>query len=77
MSLARGCVWPNGILGMQAELVALEGMLAVCSYCKRMRAADGSWAPLERYIERHSKAEVSHGVCPECYEKVLKPQIDR
>ncbi len=63
------------ILGLQAELLALEGLLAVCSYCKRMRAADGSWGSLERYIERHSKAEFSHGVCPECYEKHLKPQL--
>jgi len=37
--------------------------------------AIGSWGSLERYIERHSKAEFSHGVCPECYEKHLKPQL--
>ncbi len=63
------------ILGLQAELLALEGLLAVCSYCKRLRAADGSWGSLERYIEQHSTAEFSHGVCPECYEKHLKPQL--
>jgi phosphoserine phosphatase RsbU/P len=64
------------ILGLQAELLALEGMLSVCSYCKRMRAADGSWGSLERYIEQHSKAEFSHGVCPDCYDRVLRPQIE-
>jgi hypothetical protein len=32
---------------------------------------------LERYIERHSKVEVADGVCPECYEKHLKPQMGR
>jgi len=63
------------ILGLQAELLALEGLLSVCSYCKRLRATDGSWGSLERYIEQHSTAEFSHGVCPECYEKHLKPQL--
>jgi len=47
----------------------------VCSYCKRMRDMDGTWGSLERYIEQHSKAEFSHGVCPDCYETRLKPQL--
>src|SRR5881628_2240461 len=57
------------------ELSTLEGLLAVCSYCKRIRQPDGSWGSLERYIEQRSKAEFSHGVCPECYEKHLKPRV--
>jgi DNA-binding response OmpR family regulator len=63
------------ILGLRAELLALEGLLSVCSYCKRMRSADGAWGSLERYIEQHSKAEFTHGICPDCYEKHLKPQL--
>jgi DNA-binding response OmpR family regulator len=63
------------ILGLREELLALEGLLAVCSYCKRMRDMDGTWGSLERYIEQHSKAEFSHGVCPDCYETRLKPQL--
>jgi len=63
------------ILGLRAELLALEGLLSVCSYCKRMRSAEGNWGSLERYIEKHSTAEFSHGVCPDCYEKHLKPQL--
>jgi hypothetical protein len=63
------------ILGLREELLALEGLLSVCSYCKRIRSADSSWGTLERYIERHSIAEFSHGVCPDCYEKHLKPQV--
>ena len=63
------------MLGMKEELLALEGLLAVCSYCKRIRNADGGWGSLERYIEQRSKAEFSHGVCPECYDKHLKPQL--
>jgi DNA-binding response OmpR family regulator len=63
------------ILGLRAELLALEGLLAVCSYCKRIRDGDRGWSPLERYVEQHSKAEFTHGVCPDCYEKFLKPQL--
>jgi sigma-B regulation protein RsbU (phosphoserine phosphatase) len=63
------------ILGLREELLALEGLLSVCSYCKRMRNAEGDWGSLERYIEEHSTAEFSHGVCPDCYEKHLKPQL--
>lgn len=63
------------ILTLREHVVALEGLLAVCSYCKRIRNADGGWGSLERYIEKRSKAEFSHGVCPECYEKHLKPQL--
>src|SRR5712692_9660933 len=63
------------ILGLRQELLALEGLLPICSYCKRMRDADGRWSSLERYIEQRSHAEFSHGVCPECYEKHLKPHI--
>ncbi|PYO74549.1 MAG: hypothetical protein DMD67_13420, partial [Gemmatimonadetes bacterium] len=63
------------ILGLREHVVALEGLLAVCSYSKRIRNADGGWGSLERYIEKRSKAEFSHGVCTECYEKHLKPQL--
>ena len=63
------------ILGLREELLALEGLLSVCSYCKRMRNAKGEWGSLERYIEQHSKAEFTDGVCPECYAKHLKPQL--
>jgi len=63
------------ILSLQGKVIALEGLLSVCSYCKRMRNTEGEWGSLERYIEQHSKAEFSHGVCPECYEKHLRPQL--
>ena len=46
------------ILGLREHVVALEGLLAVCSYCKRIRHADGGWGSLERYIEKRSKAEL-------------------
>ena len=64
------------ILGLREELMTLEGLLAMCSYCKRIRDTDGAWTPLERYVEARSAARFSHGVCEDCYEKYLKPQVD-
>ena len=64
------------ILGLRAELTTLEGLLAICSYCKRIRDTDGAWMTLERYVEMHSPARFSHGVCPECSDKYLRSQLD-
>jgi len=65
------------ILGLREELHALEGLLPICSYCKRIRDADGGYGSLERYIEQRSGAEFSHGICPDCYEKHVRPQLER
>src|SRR5258705_2323204 len=64
------------ILGLREELMTLEGLLAMCSYCKRIRDTNGAWTPLERYVEARSGARFSHGVCADSYEKYLRAQID-
>lgn len=48
---------------------ALSGYLPVCAWCKAVREADGHWIPLDRYVEHHSEALVTHGMCPRCYER--------
>lgn len=48
----------------------LEGFIAICSYCKRIRSDAQQWEQMERYISDHSHAEFSHGICPDCFEKV-------
>lgn len=63
------------ILGLRHELLALEGLLPICSYCKRLRDTDGRWMSLENYVEARSAAQFSHGVCPDCYETHLKPRV--
>jgi len=65
------------ILGLREELHALEGLLPICSYCKRIRDDAQQWSSLERYIEARSQAEFSHGVCPDCYAKYVQPQLDK
>jgi len=47
----------------------LEGIIPICSYCKKIRDDQQSWQQLENYITEHSEAIFSHGVCPECAEK--------
>lgn len=65
------------ILGLHQELQRLQGLLPICSYCKKIRDDVGTWAPVEQYIERRSEAQFSHGVCPDCYTTVVLPQLDR
>ena len=43
----------------------LEGILPVCSFCKKIRA-DNRWVPIDSYIRDHSEADFSHSICPQC-----------
>ena len=49
-----------------AEVKTLRGLLPACSHCKKIRDDQGRWHSIELYIEQHSEARVSHGICPEC-----------
>ncbi|MCX6135350.1 MAG: response regulator [Ignavibacteriales bacterium] len=64
------------ILGLQREIKQLQGLLPICSYCKRIREEDMTWLPIEKYITQRTDALFSHGVCPDCYEQHLRPEID-
>jgi DNA-binding response OmpR family regulator len=59
-----------------AEVKQLSGLLPICAYCKRIREGDSYWQAVESYIAGHSHAQFSHAVCPDCYAKVVKPQLD-
>jgi ligand-binding sensor domain-containing protein len=49
-----------------AHVKQLRGLLPVCASCKKIRDDKGYWNLMETYIQDHSDADVSHGVCPEC-----------
>jgi len=53
-----------------AEVKALSGMLPICASCKKIRDDQGYWRQIEEYIMLHSEAEFSHGICPECAERI-------
>jgi CheY-like chemotaxis protein len=63
------------ILGLRERMYALEGLLPICGYCKRIRNDQEEWSSLEGYIERRSHAEFSHGICPDCYRLEVEPQL--
>lgn len=43
-----------------------KGILSICSYCKKIRDEDGQWITFESYIQKHTSADFSHGICEEC-----------
>jgi PAS domain S-box-containing protein len=53
-----------------SKIKTLSGMLPICSSCKRIRDDAGYWTQIETYINEHSEAEFSHGMCPECAAKM-------
>lgn len=56
------------------EVKTLQGIIPICSSCKKIRDDQGIWNQIEAYISTHSEAEFSHGICPECVKK-LYPEI--
>jgi len=55
-----------------SEIKMLKGMLRVCAWCRKIRDDDGNWLRIEKYIETHSDLKFTHGICPECMEKIEK-----
>jgi PAS domain S-box-containing protein len=53
-----------------SRIKMLSGMLPICSYCKKIRDDKGYWSQIESYISRHSEAEFTHGMCPDCAAKL-------
>lgn len=51
------------------SLRTLQGIIPICSSCKRIRDDEGSWNQLESYFKKHSDTQFSHGMCPTCMEK--------
>jgi DNA-binding response OmpR family regulator len=52
-----------------ARVKRLEGIIPICMYCKSIRTDKDSWQRLEAYITENTDAQLSHGMCPECFEK--------
>lgn len=53
-----------------SEIKMLSGLLPICSSCKKIRDDQGYWNQIESYIQDHSEAEFSHGLCPECAKRL-------
>ena len=54
------------------RITQLEGILPMCSKCKKIRNPQNQWSTVEKYISDHAPVSFSHGYCPECLQKVLE-----
>ncbi len=54
-----------------AKIRSLTGLIPTCASCKKKRDDKGYWNQIEAYIQGHSEAGFSHGICPECMKKLL------
>lgn len=59
-----------------AKVKRLSGTLPICSACKKIRDDQGYWIEIEAYLQTHSDAEFSHGICPDCARR-LYPELYR
>jgi hypothetical protein len=53
------------------ELKVLSGLLPICAWCKKIRDDGGYWSRIEAYLSARTDAQFTHGICPECNEKLL------
>lgn len=60
-----------------AQVKTLSGLLPICASCKRIRDEKGVWNPVEIYIRGRTNTEFSHGICPECMQKLYPEYSSR
>jgi DNA-binding response OmpR family regulator len=65
------------ILKYTTQVHRLEEMMPMCSYCKKVRDDQNYWQQIESYINERTGTEISHSVCPECYQRVVVPELER
>jgi sigma-B regulation protein RsbU (phosphoserine phosphatase) len=63
------------ILNYATQVRQLQEIIPMCGYCRKLRDDGNYWTQVEDYLGRHAGANFSHGVCPDCYEQVLVPQM--
>ena len=54
-----------------AEVRTLQEILPLCSYCRKVRDDEDYWQTVESYVSKHTSTRFSHGICPECYTRVM------
>lgn len=51
------------------QVKTLQGLLPICAWCKRIRDDKGYWDQIEAYFHKHTGADFTHSICPQCLEK--------
>jgi two-component system, response regulator PdtaR len=57
------------------EVKTLSGLIPICASCKKIRDDKGYWQAVEQYIGERTSAEFTHGICPECMQKLYPGMI--
>lgn len=65
------------ILRFTTQVRQLEAFLPICSYCKKVRDDSNYWQQIETYINARTGSEFSHSVCPDCYARVIAPELQK
>lgn len=65
------------ILRFTTQVRQLEEMLPICSYCKKIRDDQNYWQQIEGYINERTGSEFSHSICPDCYQRVVIPELEK
>jgi DNA-binding response OmpR family regulator len=63
--------------GALLRVKQLQGLLPICSYCKKVRDDQNYWQQVEEYITTHADVRFTHGICPGCFQQFVQPQLDR
>ena len=74
MILMVGFACIKRTLGFLPKIRVLEGLLPICSSCKKIRDGKNGWQHIETYIEQRSNASFTHGLCQECMDKLYGNQ---
>lgn len=65
------------ILRYATQVRQLEEMMPICSYCKKIRDDKNYWQQIEKYINERTGSEFSHSICPDCYQRVVIPELEK
>jgi len=55
-----------------SNITQIQGLLPICYSCHRIREGQDHWTRLEEYIQKHSEADFTHDLCPDCAKRTLK-----
>jgi DNA-binding response OmpR family regulator len=65
------------ILRYTTQVRQLEELMPICTYCKKIRDDRNYWQQIEGYINERTGSEFSHSICPDCYTRVVIPELEK
>ncbi|MBN2068159.1 MAG: response regulator [Opitutales bacterium] len=65
------------IIKATSRIKSLENMLTICAYTKKIKIPDEGWQTIEQFMSKHLGIKLSHGIEPNYYESVIRPQLEQ